>query len=99
MFVAIGASVVLSAVIHVVAVVIAYKRKVYEHCGKKDQTPNSVSQKSKIHDTSPNYESALNDNVQGSQTSAGPSPQNSGFYMELMESQYNNTTENAYEHV
>lgn len=99
MFVAIGASVVLSAVIHVVAVVIAYKRKVYEHCGKKDQTPNSVSQKSKIHDTSPNYESALNDNVQGSKTSAAPSPQNSGFYMELMESQYNNTTENAYEHV
>lgn len=48
---------------------------------------------------SPNNELALNDNIQDSKGSVEPSPQTSGFYMELTESQYNNTTENAYEQV
>lgn len=49
--------------------------------------------------TSPNYEIAINDDIQGSKGSVESSPQTSGFYMELTESQYNNTTENAYEQV
>lgn len=99
LFVGFGVSVVLSAVIHVVALVIAYKRNLYRHSGKKDQTSTSVSRRSNKQVISPKNELALNDNIQDSKGSVEPSPQTSGFYMELTESQYNNTTENAYEQV
>lgn len=44
-----------------------------------------------------NCESAENDNIQSNPCQEEPSTQTSGFYMELMESQYQNTAEHIYE--
>lgn len=44
-----------------------------------------------------NCESAQNDNIQINTCQEEPSTQTSGFYMELMESQYQNTAEHIYE--
>lgn len=44
-----------------------------------------------------NCESAQNDNIQIKTHQEEPSTQMSGFYMELMESQYQNTAEHLYE--
>lgn len=89
MFVAIGASVgILSAVIHVVALVIAYKRKLRRHSGTKVET----SKVSKALD--PSCESAQNDIIRGSTGQVKPSPQMSDYYLELTETQYSNIAEN-----
>ncbi|XP_034321880.2 scavenger receptor class F member 2 [Magallana gigas] len=92
LFIAIGGSVgVLSVVIHVVALITSNKRKPYCHSGKNRQTSSLVSHKSI------NCESAQNDNIQSNTCQEEPSTQTSGFYMELMESQYQNTAEHIYE--
>lgn len=90
MFVAIGASVgILSAVIHVVALVIAYKR----HSGTKVET-SKVSKALEKHVIDPSCESAQNDIIRCSTGQVKPSPQMSDYYLELTETQYSNIAEN-----
>lgn len=94
MFVAIGASVgILSAVIHVVALVIAYKRKLRRHSGTKVETPK-VSKALEKYVIDPSCESAQNDIIRGSTGQVKPSPQMSDYYLELTETQYSNIAEN-----
>lgn len=44
-----------------------------------------------------NCESAQNDNIESNTCQEEPPTHTSGFYMELMESQYQNTAEHIYE--
>lgn len=61
---------------------------------------SSYSFFSENHVTNPSYESALNENTQGSNNQeVEPSIQKSDYYIEPKESQYNNSDETIYENL